>query len=74
MPAANYKIYSGHGDTGLPDSAAGTHPGYLAKVRTLASTGGYEYNLAQASSAARRSDYTDSTSRLIGKQLCSSAN
>ena len=57
----NYEIYSGHGDTGLPDSTAGTHPGYMAKVRTLASTGGYQYNLAQASSAARSPDYTDSS-------------
>lgn len=61
MPAANYKIYSGHGDTGLPDSTAGTHPGYMAKVRTLASTGGYQYNLAQASSAVRSLDYIDSS-------------
>ena len=29
MPAGNYKIYSGHGDTGLPDGTAGTHPGSL---------------------------------------------
>ena len=61
MHAVNYKIYSGHGDTGLPDNTAGTHPGYMAKVRTLASTGGYQYNLAQASPAGRSEDYIDSS-------------
>ena len=62
MPAGNYKIYSGKRDTGLPGGTAGTHPGYMA-------TGGYQYdlaeassyNLVQASSAVRSSDYIDSS-------------
>ena len=54
MPAGNYKIYSGHGDTGLPDGTAGTHPGYMA-------TGGYQYNLVQAREASRSPDYIDSS-------------
>ena len=50
MHAVNYKIYSGHGDTGLPDGTAGTHPGYMA-------TGGYQYDLAEASSDSEASSY-----------------
>ena len=59
----NYKIYSGHGDSGLPGGTAGTPTGYLAKVPTLATTGEYnnQYNLVPAREATSSPDYTDST-------------
>ena len=53
MPAGNYKIYSGHGDTGLPGGTAGTHLEYMA-------TGGYQHNLVQTREASRSLDYIDS--------------
>ena len=61
MHAGNYKIYSGHGDSGLPGGTADTRTGYLVKDCTLAATGEYQYDLAQASSTTRRPDYMDST-------------
>ena len=63
MHAVNYKIYSGHGGSGLPGGTAGTPTGYMAKVPTLATTGEYsnQYNLAQAREASGSPDYTDST-------------
>ena len=53
MHAVNYKIYSGHGDSDQPGGTAGTHTGYMDEDTTLAATGEYQYDLAQASSASR---------------------
>ena len=54
MHAVNYKIYSGHGDSDQPGGTAGTHTGYMDEDTTLAATGEYQYDLAQASSASIR--------------------
>ena len=53
MHAVNYKIYSGHGDSGQPGGTAGVDTGYMDKGTTRAATGEYQYDLAQASSASR---------------------
>ena len=80
MHAVNYKIYSGHGDSGQPGGTAGADTGYVDKGTTRAATGEYRYDLgydlAPASSASTcppsidtpylRAD-RDSASRSLGQ-------